>query len=113
VILLSFPISFLAVIFSFFSIVGSFAIGYNLFDVWVMLIAGLIGYFFKKNHYPPSPLILALIIGPLMKSNMRRCLVISVGSWGIFITRPMSAVLVGLAVLTLFTPLVKMLLDKL
>lgn len=109
---LSIPKIFIAAIILVLSIVGSYAIGNNLFDVWVMLIAGLIGYFFKKNHYPPSPLILALILGPLMESNMRRSLVISDGSWGIFITRPISAVLVGLAVLTLFTPLVKMLLDK-
>src|SRR5699024_8434143 len=54
---LSIPKIFIAAIILVLSIVGSYAIGNNLFDVWVMLIAGLIGYFFKKNHYPPSPLI--------------------------------------------------------
>src|SRR5699024_7644814 len=109
---LSIPKIFIAAIILVLSIVGSYAIGDNLFVVWVMLIVGLIRYFSKQNHYPPSPLSLGLILGPLIESNMRRILVISDGSWGIFITTPISAVLVALAVLTLFTPLVKMLLDK-
>lgn len=88
-------------------VVGSYALGNNLFDVWVMLIAGIIGYFMNKHDYPASPVILALILGPMMESNFRRSLLIGEGDWTIFLTRPISAFLIGLAVLTLFTPLIQ------
>src|SRR5690606_19388696 len=81
--ILSIPNIFIAAVILVLSVVGSYALGNNLFDVWVMLIFGLIGYFMKKHHYPPSPLILALILGPLMEANLRRSLVLSDGSWDI------------------------------
>ncbi|PFG06792.1 putative tricarboxylic transport membrane protein [Bacillus sp. es.034] len=88
-------------------VIGSYALGNNMFDVWVMLIAGLVGYFMNKHDYPASPVILALILGPMMESNFRRSLLIGEGDVFIFFTRPISAVLIGLAVITLFTPIIK------
>lgn len=104
---LSVPKIIIASIILILCVVGSYALGNNLFDVWVMLIAGLIGYFMNKHDYPASPVILALILGPMMESNFRRSLLIGDGDWSIFFTRPISAILIGLAIITLFTPLLK------
>jgi len=86
--------------------VGSYSLGNNYFDVIVMLLFGIIGYFMIKNGFPASPLILGLILGPIMESNFRRSLVTSQGDFSIFITRPITAVLLILAFITLFSPLI-------
>lgn len=88
-------------------IVGSYALGNNFFDVWVMFLAGIIGYFMLKYDFPASPVILALILGPLMESSLRRALVMSEGSLSVLFTRPISAVLLMLALITLFVPFIK------
>lgn len=85
-------------------IVGSYALGNNFFDVWVMLIAGIIGYFMHRYDFPVSPAILALILGPMLEANLRRALVISNGDISILFTRPISLTLIVLTVLTLFYP---------
>src|SRR5699024_5329348 len=87
--------------------IGAYALGNNMFDVWIMLIFGMIGFFMKKYEYPASPIILALILGPLMESNFRRALLMSEGDMSIFFSLPISAVLLILAIATLFTPLIK------
>lgn len=87
-------------------IVGSYAVGNNFFDVWVMLIAGIIGYFMNRYEFPTSPIILALILGPMLEANLRRSLLLSNGDPSILITRPISLILILLAILTLFYPLI-------
>ncbi len=89
------------------SVIGSYALGNNYFDVIVMLVAGIIGYFMKKYDFPVSPLILGLILGPMMESNLRRSLVMSQGDISILFTRPIACVLIILAVITLVTPIIK------
>lgn len=86
--------------------VGSYSLGNNYFDVIVMLVSGIIGYFMIKNDFPASPLILGLILGPIMESNFRRALVMSQGDFSIFITRPITAILLIFAFVTLFSPLI-------
>ncbi|MGG0670392.1 tripartite tricarboxylate transporter permease [Sporosarcina koreensis] len=86
-------------------VVGAYSLGNNYFDVVVMFIAGVVGYFFKKFEIPASPVILGLILGPMMESNLRRALVMSQGDLSIFYTRPITVVLLSIAVITLFTPL--------
>ncbi|SEH41834.1 putative tricarboxylic transport membrane protein [Halobacillus karajensis] len=87
--------------------VGAFAINNNFFDVIVMLIAGIIGYFMKRYEFPVSPVILGFILGPMLESNFSRSLVLSQGDYSIFFTRPITLVLLSLAFLTLFAPLLK------
>jgi putative tricarboxylic transport membrane protein len=86
-------------------IVGSYALGNNFFDVWIMLIAGIIGYFMNRYDISTSPVILALILGPMLEANLRRSLVLSNGDISIIFTRPISLTLIALAILTLFYPL--------
>jgi putative tricarboxylic transport membrane protein len=86
-------------------VVGSYSLGNSYFDVIVMFGAGVIGYFLQRYDFPASPIILGLILGPMMESNLRRSLLMSQGELDIFYTRPITAVLLGLAIVTLFSPL--------
>ena len=65
-------------------IIGSFAMKNSLFDVWVMLIAGVIGYFLSKAKVPTSPAILGLILGPMAEKNFRTALLKSGGNPTVF-----------------------------
>ncbi|MFD1067032.1 tripartite tricarboxylate transporter permease [Oceanobacillus locisalsi] len=86
--------------------VGSYALNNSIFDVYVMLIAGIIGYLMIRYEFSASPLVLALILGPMMESNLRRTLSLSNGDFMTVFTRPISATLLILTVLTLFAPLI-------
>lgn len=94
-------------------IVGSYAINNNFFDVCVMFIFGVIGYFMEKAKFPVSPIVLALILGPMAERELRKALIMSDGSLSIFFTRPISIMFIILAVITLFWPIVKKVLDYL
>jgi putative tricarboxylic transport membrane protein len=63
-----------------------------------MLIFGLAGYLMKKMDIPLAPALLTLILGPLMEKGLRRSLELSDGDFSIFLTRPISAVLLAFAV---------------
>jgi putative tricarboxylic transport membrane protein len=93
-------------------IVGSYAINNNFFDVKVMFVSGIIGYIFQKLEFPVSPIVLALILGPMAERELRKALMISGGNASIFFTRPISAVLLTIAILTFFSPLIKILIGK-
>ena len=87
------------------SAVGVFATDNNIFDMWIMFVFGLIGYLMQKLHYPPAPMVLALVLGPMVERSLRQSLTISHGNLDIFFTRPISVVLMILAFLSLFAPL--------
>jgi putative tricarboxylic transport membrane protein len=60
-------------------------------------VFGLIGYWLIKHDFEPAPLLLGMVLGPLMEENLRRALLISRGDWSVFVTRPLSAVLMAIA----------------
>ncbi|NLT95979.1 MAG: C4-dicarboxylate ABC transporter permease [Clostridia bacterium] len=91
------------------SIVGSYAMRNSLFDVWFALLFGIIGYFMQRYDFPASPILLALILGPMAESNLRRALIVSQGDYSVFITRPICAVLLFLALLSLITSTIRQL----
>ena len=62
---------------------------------------GIIGYIFIKLGMEPAPLLLGFILGPMMEENLRRALLLSRGDWSVLVTRPLSATLLGLALLLL------------
>lgn len=88
------------------SMIGAYALNNNYFDVYVMMFAGILGYFMKKYGFPASPIVLALILGPMAESELRRSLVMSEGSYSIFFDRPIAMTLIILAALTLFIPII-------
>ena len=78
--------------------VGAFAISGRLFDVWVMLAFGFIGFVLRHFGYPMAPLVLGIVLGDLLEKNLRRALVLSDGDLAPFFTRPISAALAALIV---------------
>jgi putative tricarboxylic transport membrane protein len=94
------------------SAVGVFATDNNIFDMWVMFFFGVIGYLMRKMDYPPAPMVLALVLGPMVEMSLRQSLTISHGSMAIFFTRPISAVLATIALLSLFAPLFRILWNR-
>ena len=88
-----------------FCIVGVFASGNAVFDVFVMVVFGVLGYLMRKFGYEPAPLVLAFVLGPMLENNLRKSLILSHGEFGIFIERPISAVCLVLAAVALIAPL--------
>ena len=88
-------------------IVGSFAINNNYLDIVVMLVAGIVGFMLIKGGFPLSPIVLALILGPMAEGNLRRSLVMSKGSLMIFVQRPFALAFIVIAIFSLFFPIIK------
>ena len=81
--------------------VGSYSISHNLFDVGLMYIFGLFGYFIRRLGFTPIPMIIAFLLGPLLEDGVRWSLRISGGSPGIFFTRPISLVFMGFSIMAI------------
>ncbi|WP_417308291.1 tripartite tricarboxylate transporter permease [Devosia sp.] len=90
-------------------VVGSFAITQRMFDVYVMLFFGVVGFILREMKYPMAPLVLGIILGPLLDDNLRRGLKITNGDPSPFFTRPISLVimLVIIATVLMSIPAVK------
>ena len=93
-------------------VIGTYAVNFSPFDLLVMATLGLVAYAMRKQGYPLGPAILGLVLGDLMEQNLRRSLIMSRGSPDIFFTRPVSAVFIGLSVLSLLAPYLLRLLRK-
>ncbi|MGH7845400.1 MAG: tripartite tricarboxylate transporter permease [Candidatus Binatia bacterium] len=87
------------------SIVGVYSVSQSLFDVWLMGIFGLLGYAMKKNDFPAAPLVLAMVLGDPMERALRQSLMMSQGDLAVFFHRPISAVMLFLALVLLSIPL--------
>jgi len=96
-----------------FSIIGSYAIRNSYFDIYIMLIFGLIGYLFEKIDVPLAPMILGIILGPMIENNLRVGLTKTNGSLIPFFTRPISITFIVLIFLVFFSSYIFRLLKKL
>ncbi len=99
--LLRMPFSYLCAGVLIFCIIGAYSLKQSVFDVWVMLGFGLIGYVLRKLEFPLAPAILAMILGPMMEKSLRTTLEISGGSFLIFLDRPVALVLLIIPVIAL------------
>jgi TctA family transporter len=81
--------------------IGVFSLNNNEFDVWLMALFGLFGYICAKLGAEPAPMLLGFIIGPMMEEYLRRALLLSHSDPMVFVQRPISAVMLGLAVLAM------------
>ena len=86
-----------------FCFIGAYSIGTNVFDLYVMLFFGAVGYTLRKLSYEPAPLVLAFVLGPMLEKNLRQALILSDGNLSVFFTRPLSAVALGVSALLLLT----------
>jgi TctA family transporter len=73
----------------------------NVIDVLQTAAFGLLGWVFAKLECEPAPLLLGFILGPLMEENLRRALLLSAGDATVFLTRPLSAMLLAVALILL------------
>src|SRR5213594_4257868 len=89
-----------------FCAIGVFSLKNTEFDVYLMALFGALGYLFSKLGCEPAPMLLAFILGPLMEEYLRRAMLLSRGNPWVFVQRPISATLLGLAVLAMCSVLI-------
>jgi putative tricarboxylic transport membrane protein len=87
-----------------FCVVGVYSLNATTDEVVLMTVFGVIGYLMKKYGYEAAPLVMAMILSPLMENNLRQSLALSHGSFSIFFTRPISAILMITAIVLLILP---------
>ena len=87
-----------------FASIGAFTVNNSIFDVWMMLGFGILGYIMNKLKYPIVPLVLALVLGRLAENSLRQSLMLSGGDVSIFFTRPISLIFMALAIMAYMTP---------
>jgi len=88
-----------------FCLIGAYAINLSILDLELMLGFGVLGYLMRKFDYDTAPLVLAFLLGPMMEVAMRQSLILSQGSFSIFVSRPISAACLGIAALLLVSNL--------
>lgn len=106
--ILRIPYSYLFPAILIFCIIGSYSLNNNIGDVIVMAVFGVIGYLMKRYDFEVAPLVLALILGPLFEDNLRQSLLISKGSFMIFINRPISATFISVSILIIVFSFLKL-----
>ena len=81
---------------------GAFAIANSAFEVYIMLIFGVVAYFLNKLGFPAVPIVLGMVLGPIAESNLRNALALSGGSWLIFVQRPICLAFIVLTFVLVF-----------
>jgi TctA family transporter len=95
-----------------FSIVGSFAINNTIFDVGMMMVMGVIGYFMEANDFPVAPVVLGIVLGPIVEKNFMMSMIKTDWDATQFFTRPVSAILCIITLFIWFSPIFMALLEK-
>jgi putative tricarboxylic transport membrane protein len=78
----------------------------------ITAVFGIVGYWLVKHDFEPAPMLLGFVLGPLMEENLRRAMLIARGDPTTFVTRPISGVLIGLAVVLLILAALPMIAKK-
>jgi len=104
--ILRIPFSIIAPVIIVICAVGAYTVHNAMLDIWFMLLFGVLGYAFKKLSYPLAPLVLALVLGDQAESAFRQAMLISQGSITVFFSNTLVSSIMGLALLSLFWPLI-------
>ena len=104
--ILRIPFSIIAPVILVICAVGAYTVHSSMFDVWLMMGFGVMGYVFKKLDYPLAPLVLALVLGDMAENAFRQSLLGSSGSLLVFVSNPLVASITALALLMLLWPLI-------
>jgi len=86
--------------------VGSYALQQSLLDVWIMVLAGILGFVLKRYGFSAAPIIMGLILGELVENSLKQSLIIFDHNWLRFLDRPIVVVLLVLVLASVTTPLV-------
>ena len=89
-----------------FCLIGVYTINNNIFDIYLMIFFGIVGYLARKFEFEAAPFILAVVLGPMMEKAFRQSLIMFQGDFSVFIRRPISGVIFGLAAILLVLPLI-------
>ncbi len=87
--------------------VGGYAPDTRMFDPWLILLFGFIGYIMRKLDYPLAPLVLAIVLGPLAEDSFRQTMIADRGDWTVFFTRPLAGTVMLLATLLFVAPILR------
>lgn len=98
------PYSYLYPIILVLSMVGAYAVGNNLFAVWVVFLSGVLGYFMKRYSFPAAPLVLGLVLGPMLERTLVQTSAMGRGNLLIVFERPLSAIFMIVAILAFVIP---------
>ncbi|GJL82371.1 MAG: transporter [marine bacterium B5-7] len=101
--LLAVPASIFLPIVALMCVLGSYALGLNMVNLYLMVPMGIVAYLLVRMEYPIAPLVIGVILGPMADENLRRALMVSDGSLVPFFTRPVALILVTVIVLTLLS----------
>jgi putative tricarboxylic transport membrane protein len=111
--ILRIPFSIIAPVILVICAVGAYTVHSSMFDVWLMMGFGVMGYVFKKLDYPLAPLVLALVLGDMAENAFRQSLLGSSGSMLVFVSNPLVASITTLALVMLFWPLISAVVKRL
>jgi putative tricarboxylic transport membrane protein len=103
--ILRIPFSVIAPVIIVICAIGAYTVHSSMFDVWLMLVFGVVGYLFKKLKYPLAPMVLALVLGDMAEASFRQAMLLSQGSLSIFWSNPLVGSIAGLAIAMLVWPL--------
>lgn len=92
--------------------IGAYTVKTNMFDVWMMVMFGILGYVFKKLNYPLAPLVLAIVLGDRAEASFRQAMLVSEGDMSVFFSNGLVGSLTGLALFLLAWPVISMLIAK-
>ena len=87
----------------FLSVIGAYAINNSMFDVGIAISFGLLGFILNKMEIPSSPILLAIILGPMAETNLRKSLLMYDGSWSFLYERPIALAFIVLAVFSVYS----------
>jgi len=86
------------------SVIGVYGAGNSVFNVGLLFVFGAVGYVMRRFDFPAAPVLVGLILAPMAEQSMRQALTISQGEWSTFVTRPLSATLLAIAVVLAVAP---------
>jgi putative tricarboxylic transport membrane protein len=104
--ILRIPFSIIAPIIVVICAIGAYTVHSAMFDIWLMLLFGVIGYVFKKLDYPLAPMVLALVLGDRAEDSFRQSMLISQGNMSVFFSNWLVGSITALALVMLFWPLI-------
>jgi len=89
-----------------FCLIGVYTVNNNVFDIFVMIFFGGVGYFMKRLDFEPAPFILAVVLGPIFEEALRQSLTMSRGDFSIFFSRPISLGFMAVALFLILSPFI-------
>ena len=101
------PRAYLLPVILVFCVIGSFALSNRLFDVWVMIGFGLLGFALESWRIPLAPFIIGFVLGPIAEENLSAGLMSSNGDWSPLVTRPISLIFMAIAITLLAIPFIR------